>query len=338
MSTPFSIHRIHWYQPTLMVGSLIAGLAAAVGHHFFYLHRDGRLIDPTDATGQEWTLRIGTGLAFLVRACFSLSLGTALVQCFWDRLESNFYAVKMRTADRAFEIGGSPVGVVDIGVWGFSPVIGIVGVVYWLLPLAMIIPPASLTVNLLDAETSMSSSANPSMMVYHYNARNLFIAYIIGGSLTSAGCIAGLLAMLRAGRAFSNNLSTVIRVSRNEALDDLIDVTESDGASPLPDHLAASKIKLAPVYGTLTIDGERFAINVLERGIRKLDSKTSFEEKMQVETREHYDGRLDGRGVQETETRRDGWQGSLVVLERHSFSRDRTRSGDLHVILEDRDE
>ncbi|EPS42886.1 hypothetical protein H072_3101 [Dactylellina haptotyla CBS 200.50] len=254
---PF-LFKIHWVQPALLLGGLLVGIGAAVGHHYFYLSHDGKPIG--SRRDQEWVLRIGTGLAFLVRASFSISLCTALVQNFWNQLGGAF-GQTMRVADQTFEVTTSPLALFDFRFWVFSPTMALFAMVYWLLPLAMLVGPSALTV-------AMSESANSTpQIVYNYNSRNLLLGYIIGGSLTLAISLIGVLAIIISGRSYSSNLSTVIRASRSSSLNELVQVTDTDGAQPLPEYLSRSKIRFGPVYGTsVALDGEVFAIEVVERG------------------------------------------------------------------------
>ncbi|KAK6511804.1 hypothetical protein TWF481_000710 [Arthrobotrys musiformis] len=237
-----------------MFGSLVAGIVVAVGHHFFYLNHDGHIVGtPTD---QEWVLRIGAGLTFLVRFFYSISLGIALVQLFWGSFQ-NIFGITMGTADRAFEIRTSPAALFDIGFWAFSPMMVFHAIVYWLLPLALVIAPSSLTITL-------GRNSGGSELVYEYHRRNLFIAYLIPGVLVFVGCIVGVINIVGSTRAYSSTLSTVIRTSRNEALDQAVRITDRSGGSPLPKHLARTKVRLATLYGTsVALDGENFAIEVV---------------------------------------------------------------------------
>ncbi|KAK6529326.1 hypothetical protein TWF281_008503 [Arthrobotrys megalospora] len=301
-----------------MFGSLTAGIAVAVGHHFFYLNNDGDFVG--SSADQEWTLRIGAGLTFLVRFFYSFSLGVALVQLFWGRFQSVF-GTTMGIADRAFEIRTSPAALFDLGFWVFSPIMVFHGIVYWLLPLALVVAPSSLTI-------ALGGSSGEPALVYEYHRRNLFIAYLIPGVLVLIGCIVGVINIMGSTRSYSSTLSTVIRTSRNEALDRLIHMTDRNGGNPLPQRLARTKVRLAVLYGTsVALDGENFAIEVvgsggrIDEGARHTPPGTSQGE-----------GRLDVQRVEE----RDSELENLSTAESQDYPRGSAKAKDRPILLEGR--
>jgi hypothetical protein len=62
---------IHWTTPALIGSLFVAGVAAAVGHHFFYSHLNGQ-----PAHDQLKKIRWGTALAFFVK---STMVGTSIM-------------------------------------------------------------------------------------------------------------------------------------------------------------------------------------------------------------------------------------------------------------------
>jgi hypothetical protein len=62
---------IHWTTPALIGSLFVAGVAAAVGHHFFYAHLNGQ-----PAHDQLQQIRYGTALAFFVK---STLVGTSIM-------------------------------------------------------------------------------------------------------------------------------------------------------------------------------------------------------------------------------------------------------------------
>lgn len=62
---------IHWTTPALIASLFVAGVMAAMGHHFFYSHLDG-----LPATEQLKMVRYGTALAFFVK---STLVGTVIM-------------------------------------------------------------------------------------------------------------------------------------------------------------------------------------------------------------------------------------------------------------------
>ena len=77
-----------------MVGSLIAGVLFAVGHHIFYNSLGGTVppqsmyrVAGLHMSGQALNLAIGTTLAFLTRSCLTFAMALSYTQLAW-------YAVK----------------------------------------------------------------------------------------------------------------------------------------------------------------------------------------------------------------------------------------------------
>lgn len=84
-------HRKGWLAPTTMVSAFVAGIAFAIGHHFFYDHLDGSKISDTtylysSFTSQQLNLAVGTAFAFIFQACLVLSVSVAFVQAFYYHL------------------------------------------------------------------------------------------------------------------------------------------------------------------------------------------------------------------------------------------------------------
>jgi hypothetical protein len=87
--------RVHWLVPTTMVGSCLAGLLLALGHHLFYSSLNSQVV-PTASyhlighslSIQQVNTSIGTAFAFLVRTFLALAISAAYVQVFWRSLRN----------------------------------------------------------------------------------------------------------------------------------------------------------------------------------------------------------------------------------------------------------
>jgi len=121
--------QIHWRQPSVMFVSLLAAAGAAGGHHAFYLYLDTRSVE--DNIPQQWTFRIGTGLAFLVRVLLSLSLGVAILQCFWNSLEANKRPATLKDVDRVYSVTSDIFVFFCPRVWAFNPTMMLLGLIFW---------------------------------------------------------------------------------------------------------------------------------------------------------------------------------------------------------------
>lgn len=141
----------HWRAPVLMVASLLVGAALAIGHHAFYASLAGTAVssDPIKVVGwtttqQQINIAIGTAFAFVVKASLILACSTAYMQLLFQAI--NRKSFKLSTLDNWF--GGLN------NIWSFGcltsywryPLLSLVALTCWLLPIAAIISPASLSV------------------------------------------------------------------------------------------------------------------------------------------------------------------------------------------------
>ncbi|KAI0177076.1 hypothetical protein BJ166DRAFT_572942 [Pestalotiopsis sp. NC0098] len=117
-------------------------IAFAVGHHLFYASLNGEIVG--SPSQQEWYLRIGTGLSFLVRALLSASIGSAYIQLLWYSVKST--ATSLKGVDALL---GVLHNVWDLAVWELwrtRPILTTVALAIWALPLVAIVTPATLVV------------------------------------------------------------------------------------------------------------------------------------------------------------------------------------------------
>ena len=86
-----STGRIHWTAPCSIVVLFLSGILAALAHHLYYQSLDRQ---PISTIPQEWAVRIGTGLAFLCKACLCASSALAYQQYLWTILRSRALSIK----------------------------------------------------------------------------------------------------------------------------------------------------------------------------------------------------------------------------------------------------
>ena len=110
-----------------MVGSLLVGLAFALGHHYFYQHWNRRLVSSDDQ--QEWLTRIGTGFAFLVKMFWAIAASTAYIQCLWLSLGSE--EVRIGNVDSMFDILGNAWKFLDVKLWLRHPFLAALAGATW---------------------------------------------------------------------------------------------------------------------------------------------------------------------------------------------------------------
>ncbi|KAL3458470.1 hypothetical protein BJX64DRAFT_224225 [Aspergillus heterothallicus] len=133
---------IHWRMPTAMIVCFVIGVGLAIGHHFYYYSLDGTRVG--DQSRQEWALRIGTGLAFLMKTFLTTAVGIACIQHFWWILRLK--PIRLSTLDSMFDIRGSIFNFFDLHVWLRGPNVAILGLISWLIPLVTVITPSTLSV------------------------------------------------------------------------------------------------------------------------------------------------------------------------------------------------
>ncbi|KAL5001675.1 hypothetical protein BDV10DRAFT_148449 [Aspergillus recurvatus] len=135
-------HGIHWRMPAAMAICWIIGLGLALGHHFYYFSLNGTIVP--GQTQQEWSLRVGTGLAFLTKTFLTTGVGIACVQNLWWILRLK--PVRLSTLDSMWDIRGNIFNFLDPHVWLRSPNVAILGLISWCIPLVTVVTPSTLSV------------------------------------------------------------------------------------------------------------------------------------------------------------------------------------------------
>jgi len=75
---------VHWYMPSCMALLALAGTCGAIGHHFYNLNLDGKVVKHSD-----WTQRFGIALALFNKLCLIGAVEIAYKQTVWVR-STNF--------------------------------------------------------------------------------------------------------------------------------------------------------------------------------------------------------------------------------------------------------
>ncbi|KAL4938422.1 hypothetical protein BDV06DRAFT_56657 [Aspergillus oleicola] len=128
--------------PTAMAVSWIIAVGLAIGHHFYYFSLDGTLVP--GQTQQAWSLRVGTGLAFLTKTFLTTAVGIALVQNLWWILRLK--PVRLSTLDSMWDIRGNIFNIFDPHVWLRGPNVAVLGLISWCIPLVTVVTPSTLSV------------------------------------------------------------------------------------------------------------------------------------------------------------------------------------------------
>ncbi|GIZ46349.1 hypothetical protein CKM354_000947700 [Cercospora kikuchii] len=141
----------HWRAPAVMVSSLLAGVALAIGHHAFYASLAGAAVssEPIKVVGwsttqQQINIAVGTAFAFVVKASLILACSTAYIQLLFGAL--NRKAFKLEVLDNWFAGLGDLWSLGCVASYWRYPLLTLVALTCWLLPIAAIISPAALSV------------------------------------------------------------------------------------------------------------------------------------------------------------------------------------------------
>ncbi|KAH7156799.1 hypothetical protein EDB81DRAFT_787984 [Dactylonectria macrodidyma] len=183
--------KAHWVTPSLMFGSVLLGLLLAVGHHLFYNSIDGKVVESSDQ--QVWNLRVGTGMAFVVKASLTAAAGMAYTQLLWHTLRSQ--EISLDGIDAVFSVVNNVYGFTTLEIWLRCPALVCIAFMMWLLPFIAIVTPSALTVqssNQLNESTVLTS-----LPVIEYASPKTFAEYANaggGGYAAPSNAVARLLA------------------------------------------------------------------------------------------------------------------------------------------------
>ncbi|KAH7173160.1 uncharacterized protein B0J16DRAFT_405450 [Fusarium flagelliforme] len=133
----------HKLTPALMASSLVLGLLLALSHHLYYLYLNGRIVQ--SQSQQQWSLRAGTALAFLIRALLSAAIGIAYVQLLWQTVRTR--SITIRGVNSLFGVIRNAWDFVTLELWTAAPSLVVVAIISCrrALPLVAVITPATLT-------------------------------------------------------------------------------------------------------------------------------------------------------------------------------------------------
>ncbi|KAK1546132.1 hypothetical protein CPAR01_00099 [Colletotrichum paranaense] len=126
-----------WKAPLTMCLSMLGGVGFAVGHHCFYGSLAGTppssetYYDLGGATSQQLNIALGTLLASMSKILLSIAISTAQEQHAWSVLKAR--PSKLRSID-------------DARLWMLYPLSMFLSLLFWLLPFATLLTPATLTV------------------------------------------------------------------------------------------------------------------------------------------------------------------------------------------------
>jgi hypothetical protein len=124
----------------MIIFTLLA-IGLAVTHHLVYQHLEGK---PPVKFSQRRTSRFATAMAFAFKSCLTVSVGLAFQEALWAAVRQRFF--KIGSLDKLFTIQSNPLSFFcwEAIIHGFLPMV-LAGIA-WILPIAVIFTPGTLTV------------------------------------------------------------------------------------------------------------------------------------------------------------------------------------------------
>ncbi|PIA93527.1 hypothetical protein CB0940_03962 [Cercospora beticola] len=135
-----------------MISFLIIGIAFAIGHHAFYRSLQNTEVRSApyqfagwQITPQQLNTAGGTAFAFAVKASLVLAISTAYVQLFFRAITKVSHS--MACIDSWFSGLGDITALFGLTTFWTHPVLATIAMTTWLLPIAAIVAPATLSVS-----------------------------------------------------------------------------------------------------------------------------------------------------------------------------------------------
>ncbi|ETI24513.1 hypothetical protein G647_03882 [Cladophialophora carrionii CBS 160.54] len=150
-----------WRTPIIMVTAFPSAILFAVAHHILNLKLDGREVTEL-AVDQQWISRAGNALAYVVKVLLLLATGTAYFQRVWHHARGK--PTKLSQFDSLFGVQDSIFEFRHVKFWLRRPVLLLVAMVLWLIPLVAITTPGTLSV----VSASVSQPRNVSVQQREY--------------------------------------------------------------------------------------------------------------------------------------------------------------------------
>ncbi|EXF82174.1 hypothetical protein CFIO01_09257 [Colletotrichum fioriniae PJ7] len=154
-----SQHLYAWKAPLTMCLSMMGGVGFAVGHHCFYGSLAGTPPSPETyydlggATSQQLNIALGTLLASMSKILLSIAISTAQEQHAWSVLKAR--PSKLRSIDGLLASKSNALNILDARLWMLYPLSMFLSLLFWLLPFATLLTPATLTVKAAVARSTI---------------------------------------------------------------------------------------------------------------------------------------------------------------------------------------
>ncbi|KAF2668702.1 hypothetical protein BT63DRAFT_456342 [Microthyrium microscopicum] len=148
--------RVGWKTPLLMFGSYATAFVFASTHLGLFLYLNGKAANGPHAIPQTYVSTTSQLLARLFSLCLSLSLAFAYVQHLWHTLRTT--SVKVSDLDLLLQIRNNVFFLGHTGAFRTAPLLILLAITYWLIPIAVIYPPGALIVTPVSVNNVYSLS------------------------------------------------------------------------------------------------------------------------------------------------------------------------------------
>ncbi|KAK6430594.1 hypothetical protein LTR95_013249 [Oleoguttula sp. CCFEE 5521] len=140
--------------PLLVAAAFIGGILLMIGHHEFYKQLDGKVVPTTPyaiidrrlpgIAPQRFNIAVGNIFATLSKALLCFAVSAAYTQMLFRHLKSQ--TTKVSVVDSAFAVTDNVFEFFSRGVWGKYAGAAGLALFVWLLPIAAVVTPATLSV------------------------------------------------------------------------------------------------------------------------------------------------------------------------------------------------
>jgi len=132
------LRNIHWLVPASAVGSLVAGILFAIGHHLFYNSLGGKTpplvmhkFAGSHISGQALNLAIGTTFTFLVRSCLAFAMSLSYIQLAWYTIKRSSRDHTISDIDKVTSALSNILVVLNVSTWTKWPLMLLIALLSW---------------------------------------------------------------------------------------------------------------------------------------------------------------------------------------------------------------
>lgn len=155
------INHLHWQTPTLLLCSFLVGVTLAIGHHCFYQSLHGKEVSAgsisiigVQATQRQLVSVAGVSIAFVFKASLVLCASVAYIQLFFRANRTRAFTIE--TLDHWYAALEDVRSLFCISTYYRYPLLTLVALTAWLLPIAAVFAPAAISVTFDQIHPSMT--------------------------------------------------------------------------------------------------------------------------------------------------------------------------------------